>query len=240
MIPTIPYLEQKFDEFNQRIFNNELARPSLELSRARSYRGQCICTRHNRADGTMEYSNFRIRISVSDDRPEHEVQDTLIHEMIHYYIGVKGIQDDAPHGVVFRGLMKHINQHFGRHIAVSHRQKAASSAAANGTSASSASSCRSGRRSYTCVVAVLTLKDGRYAFKVLSRTIKTIVSYYNLVRKSSEFKAVELYLTNDPYFSNYPRSGASYCHIVSNPDFHSHLANAVRVNCDGKNVVVSE
>lgn len=233
MIPTIPYLEQKFDEFNQLFFKNALVRPRLELTQARSYRGQCIYTRQRQSDGTEEYTNFRIRISVSDDRPECEVEDTLLHEMIHYYIGVNDMLDDAPHGRLFRALMQDINRRYGRHIVVSHRQTAASAPATNDPSAPA---YQSRRRSATCVVAVLNLKDGRCGFKVLPRTIHTIVAFYNTVRRSSDFKSIELYLTSHPYFGGYPRSGASYFHFVSDSNFHDYLKEAITIRCNGTDI----
>lgn len=244
MKPTIPYLERKFDEFNHLFFEGRMSRPRIVLSHARTYRGLCVYSRRTAPDGTVTHSDFCIRISVSTDLPEHEVEDTLIHEMIHYYIGVFALHDNAPHGHIFRSHMQRINREYGRHIVISHRSAAspaatpaaASPQSADSDSAGYASSYQPRRRSSTCVVAVLTLKDGRNAFKVLSRTINTIVSYYNRVCKSSEVKTVALYLTHHPYFSNFPHSGAAYCHVVSNPNFHSYLADAVRINCDGKNV----
>lgn len=55
------------------------------------------------------------------DLPEDVVKDTIIHEMIHYYIMSNQMQDTAPHGKLFIAKMQEINRKFNRNLAVTHR-----------------------------------------------------------------------------------------------------------------------
>jgi len=60
-------------------------------------------------DGTWHYFGFVFRISTVIDLPEREVEDTILHEMIHYYILSNQMQDTSAHGEIFMRMMKDIN-----------------------------------------------------------------------------------------------------------------------------------
>jgi predicted SprT family Zn-dependent metalloprotease len=62
-----------------------------------------------------------LRINVKIDLPEEVVQDTILHEMIHYSIAVKQIRDTSAHGKLFRAEMARINAEGNRHIRISYR-----------------------------------------------------------------------------------------------------------------------
>ena len=47
-----------------------------------------------------------------------EIDDTLVHEMIHQYIYQNGIKDSGVHGKVFKELMCRINQAFGGELTI--------------------------------------------------------------------------------------------------------------------------
>lgn len=55
------------------------------------------------------------------DLPEELVEDTILHEMIHYYIAFNQWRDTSTHGQLFRREMKRINEKGGRHISISYR-----------------------------------------------------------------------------------------------------------------------
>ena len=55
------------------------------------------------------------------DLPEELVEDTILHEMIHYYIAFNHWSDTSTHGQLFRREMKRINEKGGRHISISYR-----------------------------------------------------------------------------------------------------------------------
>lgn len=62
-----------------------------------------------------------LRINTRFDLPEDLLQDTILHEMIHYYIAVNHLRDTSTHGQLFRREMKRINEQGNRHITISYR-----------------------------------------------------------------------------------------------------------------------
>ena len=88
MKATIPYVEKKFEEFNQQMFAGKLPKLPIELSDAKTFLGQIVFKRRKVDDGKEEHYDFRLRINTRIDLPEEEIEDTIIHEMIHYFIGV--------------------------------------------------------------------------------------------------------------------------------------------------------
>ena len=86
MRPTLDYLVERFDYFNQLCFDGELQRPPIKLNTRYATMGQTggECCVYD--DGTIQWKNLRIEISVRRDLPEYEYTDTLVHGMIHYYI----------------------------------------------------------------------------------------------------------------------------------------------------------
>lgn len=42
MKATLPYIEQKFEEFNRQMFGGKLPKISVELSDAKTFLGQCV------------------------------------------------------------------------------------------------------------------------------------------------------------------------------------------------------
>jgi len=65
--------------------------------------------------------NFQFVISTKVDLPEAEVEDTIIHEMIHYWILSNQMQDTGPHGDIFKAKMKEINMKYNRNLSIVHK-----------------------------------------------------------------------------------------------------------------------
>lgn len=196
MKATKEYIERKFGEFNQMCFGGSLPAIPIKLSNARTFVGMCTYKRRRRLFGTTQRYDFCLRISQVFDLPEHELEDTVLHEMIHYYIGVNGIADSSAHGPVFRKMMNEINETYGRHITVSHKS----------TKEQREQLVDTRRRKR--VVAVVKFQDGRMGIKVLP-VIEAKVKYYKKhVGSSPEVSSIELYLTDNLYFNRYPCSSA--------------------------------
>ena len=134
MIPTLPYIQQHFDDFNIRFFNGSLPPIPIKLSNARTFLGKVTYVKRRNfsltswlfssgASSVCEwtYSNFKLRINTRYDLPEELIQDTILHEMIHYYIAVNHLRDTSTHGQLFRNEMKRINAEGNRHITISYR-----------------------------------------------------------------------------------------------------------------------
>ncbi len=120
MRATLDFLENRYYIYNRDIFHNELPRPQMHISSARSFMGQFKVERQHRILGKSQES-YHLTLSDRYDLEESTLEDVVIHEMIHFLIHYKKIKDTSSHGMYFRNLMNEINKRFGRHITVSHR-----------------------------------------------------------------------------------------------------------------------
>ena len=122
MIPTIEYIQARFDEYNARFFEGALPPVPIKLSHARTFLGKLTFRRHRTwLFGATRNENFTLRINAKMDLPEELIEDTILHEMIHYYIAVNQLRDTSSHGRLFRREMARINADGNRHITISYR-----------------------------------------------------------------------------------------------------------------------
>lgn len=225
--PTVQDIKLLFDHFNTLCFDGKLPPVPIELSRARTYLGQCTFMRRRKPWGGVERYDFKLRISTRVELTQAELEDVLLHEMIHYYIGVNQLKDTSAHGQLFRAKMQEINTRHGRNITISHRYTAEQREQAADT-----------RRRWH-MVAVVTMTDGRTGIKVLPRIVQRITHYYNMVQLSPEVAAVNLYMTDDPFFNKYPNSAALKVHYIDKAELTHHLHGSHPVTCDGTTIKVS-
>lgn len=225
MIPTKAYIEERFDTFNKKMFGGKLPKIPIELSNAKTFLGKLAYNRRRTKGGKTENYNFRLRINTRIDLPEQEIEDTILHEMIHYYIGVNQFEDTSSHGKLFMSMMNGINARYGRHISVSFK----------GTAETREQFVD--KRARYHVVAVVHFHDGCTGIKVLPRIVQRITHYYNTLSDSNEVETVELYMTNDIFFNRYPTSSALKAHLLDEQEIRSHLTDAERLGCDGTNIL---
>ncbi|MBQ9296444.1 MAG: SprT-like domain-containing protein [Paludibacteraceae bacterium] len=226
MKPTIEYIQTRFDEYNERFFGGSLPHVPVKLSHAKGFLGKVTYTR--RKQGLFRgYRNedFVLRINVRIDLPEPIIEDTILHEMIHYYIAVNQWTDTSTHGQLFRREMARINREGHRHITISHRLSASEQSQAVLTK---------GR-----VVAVVHFADGKTGIKVVPKQIKHILAWHRqaltVAKFNSEITHISWYYTDDEYFSKYPSSMALRIYLIDTP--HSlPLANAHRLIIGESNV----
>lgn len=214
MIPTIDFLHGAFDRFNALCFGGSLPAIPIQLGRSRSCVGVCACKKQRRWNGKMVYSDFRLRFSTCFDLPKEEVEDTVIHEMIHYYIWFNGIKDTSAHGKVFRQMMADINARFGRHITVSHRTTREEREKLLDTAPK------------PHIVALVFFKDGRTGLKLLPRRADAIARYRRGVLLSGRVARLEFYFSPDPWFNRFPTSSALNVIFRPEAEVWEHLANA--------------
>lgn len=153
------------------------------------------------------------------------MEDTIIHEMIHYYIGVNQLEDTSAHGQVFQQIMNAINQKYGRHLTISHKGTKEQNKQAVDT------------RQHHHVIAVVEFYDGRMGIKVLPRVLPSILKYYNGVSSAKEVSLVRLYMSKDVFFNKFPNSSALNVHFLESEEIMSHLVDAEKMECDGKRIV---
>ena len=214
MTPTFPYIEQKFEEFNQLIFGGKLPKLPIVLSSAKTFLGACAYKKKKTLFGGTKYYDFKLRINKRIDLPEQEIEDIIIHEMIHYHIAYNGIKDTSTHGRVFKTLMNDINKRFGRHISVSRKMNAEEKEQL----------CGKMRRPH--VMAVVEFKDGKTGVKQLPRLHQKIIAFCSAISKVTDISSFKLYITNEPYFNRFPTSTALRIQYAEREVLEKHLATA--------------
>jgi len=110
MIITTQEIENQFNKWNDIIFNGELPKPHFELMQTKSLLGQ-FCPRK-----VMGENTYKIRISTYYDAPFERYVNTIVHEMLHYYIKYKGIKDTSSHGRVWKQMAYDISKKHGLNI----------------------------------------------------------------------------------------------------------------------------
>lgn len=199
------------------MFGGKLPLLPIELSNAKTFLGQCVYKKRRKFFGRTEYYDFRLRINTRIDLPENVMEDTIIHEMIHYYIGYNQLKDSSAHGPVFRKIMNDINSRFGRHLTVTHK------------STKEQREQLQDKRIRNHVVAVVTFRDGRTGIKVLPRQPQRILYYYNNVLGNADIATVQLFQTTDIFFNRYPTSSALKVHFLEAETIRQHLQDATPV-----------
>lgn len=221
---TIPYIEGKFDEFNILIFGGCLPRIPIRLSNAKTFIGQCCYKERRLADGKKQRYDFVLRVNTRIELPEHDIEDTVIHEMIHYYIALNNIEDTGTHGLAFRRMMNSINRKYGRNVTITHK------------TTDEQKEQLIDKKSHWHVVAFVRFNDGRAGLKVIPRVLPRIISYYNAVTSSPEVKDVRLYMSANPFFNRFPNSSSPRVHITDGDALASELRYAEPLECDGRTV----
>ncbi len=245
MIATVSFAKESFAKFNELCFGGGLPEVPIVLSRARSFLGRMeYRAARGLFGGIRGYQDFRMRISASFDLPAEEIEDVVLHEMIHYYIAFHNIKDTSAHGKVFRQMMNDINQRFGRNISIRHIVRSAPlSGDVQGRSAESQvdsediaegaapSERKRPKERYLCVT---TLKDGQCGITVCAST--RIFELYRKLPRYYKLSAMEWWLSADPYFSRYPRSNTPKIYRITRAELDVHLVSAIRLVCDGRSI----
>ena len=212
LIPTIDYIQARFDAYNEQFFNGSLPPIPIRLSHAKGFLGKVTFTR--RRQGLFRgYRNedFVLRINVRIDLPESLVEDTILHEMIHYYIAVNHWKDSSTHGVLFRREMERINREGKRHITISHRLNPAEQSQAV---------VKKGR-----VVAVVQFADGKTGIKVVPKQARHMQTWHRMALRAfshsfarhAPIRSIDWYYTDEEYFGKYPSSMALRIYLVDDP-----------------------
>lgn len=185
---TIDYLRQAFEHYNNLIFEGKLPLPKLKWSRTKTRLGQMACKRKT-SWGRTKYYDFTISVSNYYKLTKEEIDDVLIHEMIHYSIAYTGLKDTSAHGVIFRGMMDKINRTFNRHITISVRTRNLQA--------------RSAQQPKDYLILALKMKDGKYFLSSVNPSAagKLAIS----LARAREIAHYAWYQSQDEYFRSMPR-----------------------------------
>lgn len=219
MKPDIPYLRKTFARFNGQIFAGRLPEAVITLCEASSFVAQ-----YKRGD-----SIHQLRFSTLFDLPERELEDTVIHEMIHYFISYNGLHDRSAHGPLFKAIMGSINETHGRNISISHRTAPGELAAVKASSS----------KKKWHVIAILHFAGGQLGVKVLPRVIPRIREYHRAISAASNITGIDLYLHNDPWFNRFPTSVGRRCQPITTAEVADHLKGAHVLRVEGGRLIQS-
>ena len=215
------YIKEHFDLYNRTMFGGTLPVPPIHLTNARTYMGQMTCRKRVGLFGRKHFSNYALRFSKRFDFTEEELQDTLIHEMIHYYISYHQLQDSSAHGQLFRQMMNEINQKYGRHITISHRSSKEERLQVIGN------------RPTPRVFAVIELADGKQYIKAVPRIVQRIRTMHRWLNSSPDIRSITWYYSTDPYFALFPSSMGRKMQLLHMDEAEPHIREA-RLLVQGK------
>ena len=210
MKANIEYVKKKFDEYNHLMFNGELQPLPFALSKAKTYNGALFYKREKNADGTWHYSNFVFRISTVYDLSEDKIEDTIIHEMIHYYIFSKQLHDTKPHGKLFVAIMNEINNKFNRHVTVSNHITRDES--------------DTDKRVKPHLICISRLRTGKRCFTVVAKSRLFVL--WDAMPKLPQTVECKWYLSIDPYFNRFRKALRPVLYWVPDEELDAHLVSA--------------
>lgn len=200
---TVEYLEKAFDRCNQLCFQGRLPRPRLTLSKAVTRLG-CLKYAMERRQGRTLLHSFNISISTAHELSAEQLDDVIIHEMIHYFIAYHGLRDNAPHGRIFQSIMESINREYHRHIRVAVHQGDRTAVGVDGQDSGAwgelAGQCK--RQPPYFVMALQTLDGHYYLSSVAAASVEVL---RRKAGSQKHFKQVCWLVSEDPVFGNYPR-----------------------------------
>lgn len=217
MTATLPFIQDSFDRFNALCFEGVLPPIPIVLTKARTFLGKVEYRGVRGLFGLVTANkDFLMKISTSFDLPREELEDVVLHEMIHYYIAWKGIKDSSVHGKAFRNIMQQLNATYGRHISIRHKTVEGQLPAKDtGTS-----------RHYVCVT---TFRDGVRCVTVAAST--RIAELHRFFSHCPDIVKTQWFRSTDPFFDRYPHSRTPKVYRIAPNDLETHLRNAVAFDC---------
>ena len=210
---TPTFVQDRFRHFNEQIFQGALPEPPIVLCNVKTFLGKCTYKIRRRFFGEPEYYDFKLRFNQRIDLPENELEDIIIHEMIHYHIELNHLKDSSAHGRLFTGMMNRINQQYGRHIRISYKL--------TNDQRNELSGPQQPR-----IIAVITMNDGTRNVKVLPEDNRKILKYCRTLSSARTVRKVDLYQSDSPVFNRYPKSAAFNLFRIAPDDLDQALATA--------------
>ena len=224
MRATIEYIKSKFDEYNQTMFGGELKPLPFKLSNARSFLGAVLYMQDKNPDGTWHYYGFVFKISTVMDLPEDVVQDTIIHEMIHYYIMSNQLQDTSTHGKLFIEKMQEINRKFGRNLSVTYTYTKQEE--------------DSDTRILQHIVCISRLSTGERGVTLATKS--RLLDLWDEMPNIPEITELRWIVTTDPYFNRFPKTTMPGFIYVSSEELEPHLKDAKELFRQGNSIRVKK
>lgn len=216
MRPSLPFLFREFGRWNSLCFGGVLPLPALKITSARNYAG--IFRVRYTSRGKRQTAIPSISLSALYDHEEAELTDVLIHEMIHYYIWHQKLNDDGPHGGLFRSIMERINRQHCRNLSIRTRVSAECAATALRN------------RAYILMVCFMAESDRRL---ILTPSRSCLRDIYHTLRKSPSIRHIDCYVSTDPRLSRYPQVRTPKLFAMEDGVLDEIVSKASETTCKG-------
>lgn len=209
------FLVERFNHFNKLIFKGALPTIRLRINEAAGSLGTFSSPHVKGRPSQKDLNRCVLRISNRYDLPQEVIEDTIIHEMIHYLIWYNGMQDTSPHGVMFKAVMEKINRNFNRHITVRHLKTAEM---VNGDT-----------KIINHYICVTNWDDG--IIRVTDAFRSSIFDINRMFVNSARIIGVKWYYSQDPWFNRLRRSRSARAYSVDLEELNAHLQHAIPCYC---------
>lgn len=203
------YIKKRFDEFNRLCFDGSLPQPTFRLSNVKTYLGQM---RRQQLPSPWEHRHVRYVLTINTryQLAPREIEDVILHEMIHYYIMVNGIGDTSAHGPHFRHIMDRINRQYGRDISISSR-------------AAHLTDDRPQHRRWQVLCLIRFSSD---SLGVICPALTRLSDICRQLQRTPGISSCQWYQSDDPFFDRYPRSRSLRVFRITEAEAHAHLSSA--------------
>jgi len=219
MKPSVEYVKARYSVYNSLCFEGRLPEVPVVLSNADSFLGKaCFVLKVDQYGVPIGYKDLSLKINAKYDRSKDEIDDVIIHEMIHLYIVFHNIHDESPHGPVFRSIMNQINDRFCRHIEVSHK--------------SALNEGKTGQPAGGRVICITQFNDREHGITVCSNS--RVFRIMEELPRRYRIMGMRWYYSDDPYFNLYPKSLTPKIYRIEENVYLQHIKNATELTYDGK------
>jgi len=173
------------------------------------------CTRYRLSKdefGNLVYSDFLIEISIRRDLPEEEYNNTIVHEMIHYYIMCNNLKDTSPHGILFKTKMNEIMQKHGIRISIAFEPSEEDMVKTV---------------SHPRFVCIVDFKDERTGLAVVAKN--KIFQYWDAIINSEDVRGVRWYISNRSIFGRFHTFVSLGYYIIDADRIQHYLTGALEL-----------
>lgn len=207
MIPTTDYIRSRFASFNATYFDGKLPEPQFCVRNSRTVLGRFSYRRKRKwLFGRYRITDYAIMVSSYYDMEASDLDNILLHEMIHFYIAYRNLRDTSTHGRLFHREMERLNA-CGWNINVT-------------TSTRRMTVTERNRKLFYIVLAIVTT-DGRYFLTVANQ--KYIARMDDMAARSSLVQSHVWYISVDEFFASFPLSRSLRGRSVSHEEFEQRV-----------------
>lgn len=221
MYATLDYVKSVFECYNRLCFDGRLPMLPLRLTDSLSHLGAFVHPTVWPDDRPRGAGECHLRISRRLDRSQEELVDTIVHEMIHYYIWYNRISDTAPHGTVFRTMMNSLNKSHGLNMTVRKRMEAAE--------------LDTDTRQRPHLICITHWADGRRLITVCAQ--KKLFEIHDAFAACDRVLSMEWWWSADPWFNRFGSARTAKAMLIDPADYDTHVRTAVPCSCDGHRFV---